>query len=73
LLELSGQHAQAVDFLKLTLNAYPIKLNDMLAYYSPYNMQVFLNVLFEARPPKKSSDTQKDKTSETQKQQSSEI
>ncbi len=63
LLELSGQHAQAVDFLKLTLNAYPIKLNDMLAYYSPYNMQVFLNVLFEARPPKKTQQQQTDSQS----------
>ncbi len=53
LLELSGKHPQAVSFLDATLKAYPIKLNAMLQYYSPYYMQVFLNVLFEARPPKK--------------------
>lgn len=53
LLELSGKHQQSVSFLDATLKAYPIKLNAMLQYYSPYYMQVFLNVLFEARPPKK--------------------
>lgn len=58
LLELAGKHQEAVEFLKLALNAYPIKLNDMLAYFSPPHMQVFLNVLFEARPPKKASPQQ---------------
>lgn len=58
LLELSGKHAQAVTYLDATLKAYPIKLNDMLAYYSPMYMQIFLNVLLEARPPKKPAQTQ---------------
>lgn len=53
LLELAGKHQQSVSYLDATLKAYPIKLNAMLQYYSPYYMQVFLNVLFEARPPKK--------------------
>lgn len=53
LLELAGKHRQAVSYLNATLNAYPIKLNNMLAYFSPMYMQHFLNVLLEARPPKK--------------------
>ncbi len=53
LLELGGKHSQAVSYLNATLNAYPIKLNSMLAYFSPMYMQHFLNVLLDARPPKK--------------------
>jgi len=52
LLELAGHHDQARAYLNATLNAYPIKLNNMLAYFSPMYMQIFLNLLIEVRPPK---------------------
>ncbi len=61
-LEIGGQHAQAVGFLEYTLNAYPILLNDMLAFFPVNQMQTFLNVLSGARPMhKKHPDAESDK------------
>lgn len=52
-LALANKQPEAVRYLEYTLNGYPVKLDQMVAYYSPVNIQVFLNILFEARPPQK--------------------
>lgn len=52
LLELNGEHKAAVQLLKFTLNAYPIKFSQQLALLPMSSWQDYLNVLSEARPPK---------------------
>lgn len=53
LLKLKGEHAAAVSFLKLTLNAYPIKIKQQLALFPLRHWQDYLDVLSEARPIKR--------------------
>jgi len=50
LLQLKGEHATAVDFLKLTLNAYPIKIKEQLELLPFQHWQDYLDVLSVARP-----------------------
>lgn len=52
LLKLSGDHAQAVTFLKRTLNAYPMRITQQLELFPIKYYQDYLDVLSEARPIK---------------------
>lgn len=53
LLKLKGEHAAAVSFLKITLNAYPITVSQQLALLPFQHWQDYLDVLSEARPIKR--------------------